>query len=53
MYVENTPRIIEPKEYETLSSFISRDDEYKISHKALFIGFKHRMKVEFLRSFIV
>ena len=42
-----------PKEYETLSSFIEKEYDYKISHKAFFIGFKHRIKVEFLKSFIV
>ena len=38
---------------ETLASFIKRDCCAKISHKALFVGFKHRMKVEFLKSFVV
>lgn len=41
------------KEVETLESYINRVDELKISHKAYFLGFKQRMKVEFLKSFIV
>ena len=43
----------ETVKFETLSSFILKEDNYVISHKARFIGFKHRMKVEFLKSFIV
>ena len=38
---------------ETLSSYINKDIEYKISSKALFLGFKHRSKVEYLKFFIV
>ena len=38
---------------ETLSSFIRKDCKSKISHKALFVGFKHRIKVEYLKSFVV
>lgn len=44
---------INPKSIETLESFISKDEEYTISNNALFIGFQHRTKVEFLRFFIV
>ncbi len=38
---------------ETLDSFICKDIECKISHKAFFTAFKHRSKVEFLKFFIV
>ena len=38
---------------ETLDSFIKKDIESIISHKAFFTGFKYRSKVEFLRFFIV
>ena len=41
------------KEVETLESYINKVDNVKISHKAYFLGFKQRMKVEFLKSFIV
>ena len=41
------------KEIITLESFINRSEDLKISHKAYFLGFKQRMKVEFLKSFIV
>lgn len=39
--------------FETLDSFIVKDSNYEISHKAFFTGFQHRTKVEFLRFFIV
>ena len=38
---------------DTLDSYICKDIDYKISHKAFFTGFQHRSKVEFLRFFIV
>lgn len=38
---------------ETLDTYILNDETYKISKEALFIGFKHRIKVEYLKSFIV
>ena len=38
---------------ETLDSYICKDNDYTISHKAFFTGFQHRTKVEFLRFFIV
>ena len=38
---------------ETLDTYINKDLNYTISHKALFTGFQHRSKVEFLRFFIV
>ena len=41
------------KEVETLESYINKVQDMKISHKAYFLGFKQRMKVEFLKSFIV
>ncbi len=53
MHTQNQERVLEVKEYETLSSFITKEEDYKISNQARFIGFQHRMKVEFLRSFIV
>ena len=39
--------------FETLSSYINSDIEYKISVKALFLSFKYRSKVESLKFFIV
>ena len=41
------------RQYETLESFISKQDDYTISHKALYTSFQHRSKVEFLKFFIV
>ena len=41
------------KEVETLESYINKVDNLKISHRAYFLGFKQRIKVEFLKSFIV
>ena len=38
---------------ETLDSYICKDIDYTISHNALYKGFQHRSKVEFLRFFIV
>ena len=38
---------------ETLRSFIEKQNDYKISNKALYTGFQHRSKVEFLKFFIV
>ena len=38
---------------ETLDSFISKKNTFIISHKALYTGFQHRSKVEFLKFFIV
>ena len=38
---------------ETLSSFIKKDCNVQISRNALFVGFKHRIKVEYLKSFVV
>ncbi len=38
---------------ETLDSYINKDNNYTISHRALFTGFQQRSKVEFLRFFIV
>jgi len=37
----------------TLESFISEENIPSISHKALYTGFQHRSKVEFLKFFIV
>ena len=53
MFVENFEQKKNECPLETLSSFISKDIDYTISYEARFIGFKHRMKVEFLKSFIV
>lgn len=53
MITENTLKEKDTVKFETLSSYILKEDNYMISHKARFIGFKHRMKVEFLKSFIV
>lgn len=39
--------------FETLDSFISKEEDYIISHKARFTAFQHRSKVEFLRFFVV
>lgn len=41
------------EEQETLESYISSDKIYTISNKALYTGFQHRSKVEFLKFFIV
>ena len=38
---------------ETLESFIKKDTNYSISHKARFSYFKHRFKIEFLKRFVV
>lgn len=40
-------------EIETLESYISKQNDYTISHNAKFCYFKHRSKVESLRFFIV
>ena len=53
MLAENKIETLDIKEIETLSSYLSREDDYSISHKAMFTAFKYRSKVEFLRFFIV
>lgn len=53
MQIDNLAEILDNKIYETLDSYILKEDQYKISNKARFIGFKHRIKVEYLKSFIV
>ena len=44
---------IDKEAIKTLRSFIENQDEYTISNKALYTGFQHRSKVEFLKFFIV
>lgn len=41
------------KTHEILATFINKDINLNISYRARFLGFKHRLKVEFLKSFIV
>jgi hypothetical protein len=41
------------EERETLDSFITKDENYKISKVARFNGFKFRAKVELLKFFVV
>ena len=41
------------KHSELLATFINKDINLNISYKARFLGIKHRLKVEFLKSFIV
>ena len=53
MLAENLPEKDEALVKETLDSFIAKEENYNISYKARFVGFKHRSKVEFLRFFIV
>ena len=55
MLAENLPQKdnYELELKETLDSYILKENNYTISYKARFIGFKHRSKVEFLRFFIV
>lgn len=53
MQTNNHAEILDNHIFETLDSYILKEEEYKISTKARFIGFKHRMKVEYLKSFIV
>lgn len=53
MHTNNYAEVLDNRVFETLDSYILKDEEYKISTKARFIGFKHRMKVEYLKSFIV
>ena len=43
----------ESSKVETLDSFIHKEENYSISHKARYTGFRHRSKVEFLKFFIV
>ena len=38
---------------ETLSTYIAKKQNYPISKEALFNGFKHRIKIESLKSFVV
>ena len=38
---------------ETLSTYIAKEQNYPISKEALFNGFKHRIKIESLKSFVV
>jgi hypothetical protein len=49
----NTEKNITFLEIETLDSFINKPEDNIISHQAYYLGFKHRLKVEFLKSFIV
>ena len=53
MLAENLPKKNDIIIKETLASFILKDENYKISYKARFMGLKPRAKVEFLRFFIV
>lgn len=53
MLTENISKELDISTIETLDSYISKEDNYCISHKARYTGFKHRSKVEFLRFFIV
>ena len=38
---------------ETLNSFIAKENDFKISDRAKFKGFSHRIKIESLKSFVV
>ena len=53
MIIENSSLNTKTIKLETLESYIGKQEKYVISNKALFTGFQHRSKVEFLRFFIV